>query len=69
MRATGLVTAVAGVSASAGLTVEQRPSEVRVFPSADTLLALENTVRLSAEALDANGHVVQGAEFAWGAGG
>ena len=72
----GLVTATgngtATVEASAGdavgtaaVTTEQQPSEVRVSPSVDTLVALEDTVRLSAEALDANGHAIQDAEFTW----
>ena len=72
----GLVTAVgngeAGVSAttadvtgSAAVTVEQRPFEVRVSPAADTLVALADTLRLSAEAFDANGHPVAGAQFTW----
>ena len=72
----GLVTAVgngeAGVTASAGpvagesaVTVEQRPAEVRISPGADTLVAIGDTVRLSAEALDANGHSVAGTDFTW----
>ena len=74
--ADGLVTAVgngeAGVTASAGpvagesaVTVEQRPAEVRISPGADTLMALGDTVRLSAEAFDANGHLVAGTDFTW----
>ena len=73
---TGLVTAVANgstsimaavedVSGSAEVTVEQPPVEVRVTPPADTLVALGDTVRLLAEALDANGNGLPGAEFAW----
>ncbi len=34
-------------------------------PAADTLNALGDTVRLTAEARDANGHAVAGAELAW----
>ena len=75
--ADGLVTAVGngevGVSAttesasgSVAVTVEQRPVEVRVSPAADTLVALGDTLRLAAEALDANGHPVAGAQFKWG---
>ena len=74
--ASGLVTAVgrgsASVAATTGevsggatVTVEQRPFEVKVSPGADTLVALGDTVRLSAEALDANGHAVADVEFAW----
>ena len=76
VNAGGLVTAVgngeAGVTASAGpvagesaVTVEQRPAEVRISPGADTLMALGDTVRLSAEAFDANGHLVAGTDFTW----
>ena len=75
----GLVTAegngTTAVEASAGdavgsaaMTTEQRPAEVRVSPPAETLVALGDTVRLSAEALDANGHAIQGAEFTWASG-
>ena len=75
----GLVTAVgngeAGVTASVGsvagesvVTVEQRPAEVSLSPGADTLMALGDTVRLSAEALDANGYVVPDTEFTWQSG-
>ena len=66
---TATVTAAAGsVSGTASVTVEQRLTEVRVSPDADTLVALGDTLRLSAEAFDANGHPVAGAEFAWASG-
>ena len=71
----GLVTAVANgtatISATAGsasgtatVTVAQEVSTVTVSPAADTLL-VGDTVRLSAEAADANGHAVADAEFTW----
>ena len=74
--ATGLVTAVGPgstsvtattgeISGTATLTVEQRPFEVRMSPGADTLVALGDTIRLMAEAFDANGHTVADAEFTW----
>ena len=74
--ASGLVTAVANgvatVTATAGstsggaaVTVDQVVASVAVDPAADTLPALGDTLRLSAEALDANGNVVADAEFAW----
>ena len=74
--AAGLVTAVAGgtvmvqaatgtVTGTAEVRVDQTPVEVRVSPGADTLTALDDTVRLSAEAFDANGHAVADAVFAW----
>ena len=47
------------------MTVSQAASTVRVTPAADTLVAVGDTVRLTAEALDANGNPVAGAEFAW----
>ena len=62
---TATVTATAGsVSASAVVTAAQRVASVAVTPRADTLLA-GDTVRLSAEAYDANGHAVPGAVFSW----
>ena len=61
------ITATAGsVSGTAAVTVEQVVSAVAVSPSADTLVALGDTVRLVAEAADANGHAVAAvAEFVW----
>ena len=72
----GLVTAVANgtatITASAGgasgtvaVTVAQAVQAVMASPPADTLLAFGDTVRLTAEATDANGHAVAGAEFEW----
>lgn len=74
--ASGLVTAVANgaatITATAGsasdtaaVTVEQEVGAVAVTPHSDTLVAFGDTVRLSAEAMDANGHAVAGAEFTW----
>lgn len=63
---TATITAVSGsASGSATVTVEQVVATVAVSPAADTLLAAGDTVRLSAEAFDGNGHAVAGAEFAW----
>ena len=60
------VTASVGtVSAAAGITVAQEVAEVEVSPSADTLVALEDTVRLVGEARDANGHLIEDATFNW----
>jgi len=72
----GLVTAVgngqAKITAAAGtasetavVTVAQQPGSVVVSPATDTLVAFGDTVRLSAEAMDANGHVVSGTAFTW----
>ena len=75
----GVVTAVANgvatVDASADgrmggaeITVEQRAVAVQVLPEEARLLELGETVHLSAEAADANGHLIEGAEFAWSSG-
>ena len=72
---TGLVTAVgngtASIAATAGsssgtatVTVAQEVSAVAVSPAADTLVA-GDTLRLAAEATDANGHAVAEVEFSW----
>ena len=53
------ITATAGsVSGPAGVTVAQVVSAVAVSPAADTLVVFGDTVRLVAEATDANGHAV-----------
>ena len=73
--ATGLVTAVANgtatitatagsASGSAAVTVAQEVSAVAVTPVAATLVA-GDTLRLTAEAADANAHPVAGTEFEW----
>ena len=60
------ITATAGsASGSAAVTVAQEVSAVAVSPAADTLLAFGDTVRLVAEATDANGHAVAASEFSW----
>ena len=61
------ITATAGsVSGTAGVTVSQQVSAVVVAPSVDTLVASGDTVRLVAEATDANGHGVAAVtEFEW----
>ncbi len=67
-KGTATITATAGgVSGTAGVTVEQIVRAVAVAPAADTLVA-GDTLRLTAEATDANGHAVGGAEFAWASG-
>ena len=66
---TATVTATAGAaSGAATLTVDQVVAAVAVEPAADTVLAFGDTLRLSAEAHDANGHAVVAAEFAWASG-
>ena len=62
---TATITAAAGgVSGTATVTVAQTVSAVAIAPVADSLVA-GDTLRLAAEATDANGHAVAGVEFAW----
>ena len=62
------VTATAGSAAGgAAVTVAQVVNTIALTPAADTLMA-GDTLRLIAEAADANGHAVAGAEFAWASG-
>ena len=74
--ATGLVTSVANgvatitatsgeASGSATVTVAQEVSSVTAVPAEASIAALGDTLRLTAEAFDANGHAVAGAEFSW----
>ena len=66
--ANGMVTITAtsgSVSGNAAVTVAQVATAVTVTPAEDTLVAYGDTVRLAAEVVDANGHAVAGAEFAW----
>ena len=59
------ITATAGsASGTAAVTVAQTVSTVEVSPAADTVVE-RDTVRFDAEARDANGHAVAGAEFTW----
>ena len=55
----------ASASGTAAVTVAQVVSAVSVSPAVDTLLAFGDTVRLTAEATDANGHAVATSEFSW----
>ena len=62
---TATITATAGeVSGSAAVSVIQSAASVMVSPSAATV-EFRDTVQLTAEAFDENGHVVAGAEFTW----
>ena len=59
------ITATAGpASGSAAVAVLQEVSTVAITPAADTVVE-RDTLRLAAEATDANGHVIAGAEFSW----
>ncbi len=65
---TATITATAGsASGSAQVTVAQEVSAVTVTPAADTVV-VGDTLRLTVEASDANGHAVAGADFAWASG-
>ena len=55
------------VSGSVAVTVAQAIRAVSVSPAADTLV-VGDTLRLSAQATDANGHAVAEARFAWSSG-
>jgi len=60
------VTASAGTArASADVTVDQEVAEVSVSPAAATVKSLGDTVRLSAEVRDANGHEVADEHVSW----
>ena len=60
------ITATAGsASGTAAVTVAQVVTAVAVSPPPHPLLAVGDTVRLLAEASDANGHTVEGAGFSW----
>lgn len=64
---TAKITAAAdGVDGSATLVVDQRAASVSMSPSSlPTFDALGDTVRLSAEAFDANSNPIAGAQFVW----
>ncbi len=73
---TGLVTAVRTGSTdvfaaagelldSAGVTVAQLATEVRVTPQVDTLARVGDSVRLRAVALDGNGYQVEDTDYVW----
>ena len=63
---TATITASAGsASAAAVVTVTQAVASVEVSPSVAELTAWGETVQLTAEAFDANGHAVAGAAFSW----
>ena len=65
---TATITATAGsASGTATVTVAQEVSAVTVSPAADSLVE-RDTLRLAAEATDANSHAVAGAEFSWSSG-
>ena len=63
---TAAITASAGgVAGSAEITVEQRVALVNVSPSTHTFTTIGSTVRLSAQAVDGNGHDIPGTQFTW----
>ena len=63
---TATITASAGTASGAAVvTVTQTVASVEVSPSMTELTAWGETVQLTAEALDANGHAVAGAVISW----
>jgi uncharacterized protein YjdB len=63
---TATITAmVGGASGTATITVMQEPDSVEVSPTEGTIAALGDTLRLTGEAFDVNGHAVAGAEPSW----
>ena len=65
---TATITATAGAaSGSATVTVAQQVAGIAMSPPVDTLVEAD-TLRLSAEATDSNGHAVEDAVFAWTSG-
>ena len=63
---TATITASAGgASGTATVTVAQSPDSVVVLPAEAAIAALGDTLRLVAEAFDANGRAVAGAAFSW----
>ncbi len=54
-----------GASGRARVTVAQQAREIRVSPDQEMFRALADTLRLSARVFDANGHLVESADFNW----
>ena len=63
-----VVAAADSVSGTAEVTVAQLASAVTVSPEVLEFSALGDTLRLGAEAVDANGHTIVGAGFTWASG-
>ena len=63
-----VVAAADSVSGSAEVAVGQVVSAVTVSPATLEFSALRDTLRLGAEAVDANGHTIVGAGFTWASG-
>ena len=61
---TTVTAASGGLSGEARVSVMQSARSVTVSPSAERIMP-GDTLRLSARAVDGNGHAVAGAEFAW----
>ena len=53
-----------GVSGTSAVTVAQKVAEVKVSPATGNIV-VKDTLRLAAEAFDANGHAVAGAGLSW----
>ena len=60
------VTATSGVATgTASITVAQRPAQISVTPDAAMFVSIGDTVRLTAEAVDANGNAVADPSLTW----
>ena len=64
---TDVFAAAGELSDSAGVTIAQLATGVRVTPAVDTLRAVGDTLRLSAVALDRNGNEVEDTDYIWSA--
>ncbi len=63
------ITARAGnVSGTAVLTVDRKAASLTIIPASALLSAVGDTVRLSAQGMDANGHAVEDIEIEWSSG-
>lgn len=65
---TAITASAGGRAAVARVTVAQRAAAVRMSPPDTTLQSVGDTLRLLAEAIDANGHSVPDAAFTWRSG-
>lgn len=60
----GVIASAEGLADTANVTVDQAADAIDVSPSVDTVAA-GDSLQLSAEAADANGNAISGADFAW----
>lgn len=60
----GVIASAEGLADTASVTVDQAADVIDLSPSVDTVAA-GDSLQLSAEAADANGNAISGADFAW----